>query len=51
MTGIVEGARSAFLGKPFNLWPIGLSLLMAIVLFLVGVLYFEKVERRFADVI
>jgi len=51
MSGIIEGFRSAFLGKPFDLLPIGLSLLTAIVLFLIGVLYFEKVERRFADII
>ena len=51
MAGIIEGFRSAFLGRPFDLWPIGLSLLMAIFLFLTGVLYFEKVERRFADII
>ena len=51
MAGIIEGFRSAFLGKPFDLSPIGLSLLMAVVLFLTGVLYFEKVERRFADII
>lgn len=51
MSGIIEGFRSAFLGKPFDLLPIGLSLLTAIVLFVIGVLYFEKVERRFADII
>jgi lipopolysaccharide transport system permease protein len=51
MAGIIEGFRSAFLGTPFDLLLMGLSLLMAVVLFLTGVLYFEKVERRFADII
>jgi lipopolysaccharide transport system permease protein len=51
MAGIIEGFRSAFLGTPFNLWLLSLSLVMAIILFLIGVLYFEKVERRFADII
>jgi lipopolysaccharide transport system permease protein len=51
MAGIIEGSRSAFLDKPFNLLPIGLSFLMAIILFLTGLLYFGKVERRFADII
>jgi lipopolysaccharide transport system permease protein len=51
MTGIIEGFRSAFLGQPFNLTAIAVSLVMAIVLFLIGVFYFEKVERRFADII
>ena len=51
MAGIIEGFRAAFLAQPFNLWAIGLSSLLAIFLFLTAVLYFEKVERRFADVI
>lgn len=51
MAGIIEGFRSAFLGKPFDLWLLGLPFLMAIVMFLAGVLYFERVERRFADIV
>jgi lipopolysaccharide transport system permease protein len=51
MTGIIEGFRSAFLGKDFDLIGIGLSFVTAVVLFLIGVVYFEKVERRFADII
>jgi lipopolysaccharide transport system permease protein len=51
MTGLVEGFRSAFLGKPFDLTGIGISLAIAIVILIVGVAYFEKVERRFADII
>jgi lipopolysaccharide transport system permease protein len=51
MAGVIEGFRSAFLGKTFDLVPIGLSLVMAVILFPAGVLYFEKVERRFADII
>jgi len=51
MSGIVEGFRSAFLGKPFDLGALSISLGVAIVLFLVGVSYFENVERRFADII
>lgn len=51
MAGTIEGFRSAFLGKPFDLTAIGLSLLIAVILFVIGVLYFEKVERRFADII
>jgi lipopolysaccharide transport system permease protein len=51
MAGLVEGFRAAFLGKPFD--PLGLlaSLAMAAVLFAIGVAYFERVERRFADII
>ncbi len=51
MTGLVEGFRSAFLGKPFDLNGLGISFAIAIAVFLVGVAYFEKVERRFADII
>ena len=51
MTGMVEGFRSVFLGRPFD--PVGLSvsLTIAVLIFLIGVAYFERVERRFADVI
>lgn len=51
MTGLVEGFRSAFLGKPFDLVGLGISFSIAIAIFVVGVAYFEKVERRFADII
>jgi lipopolysaccharide transport system permease protein len=51
MTGLVEGFRSAFLGKPFDLPGLGISLAVAIAVFALGVAYFEKVERRFADII
>ena len=51
MTGLIEGFRSAFLGKPFDLTGLGISFAIAIAIFLVGVAYFEKVERRFADII
>jgi len=51
MTGLVEGFRAAFLGKAFDLPGLGISFAMAVVIFVVGVAYFEKVERRFADII
>jgi lipopolysaccharide transport system permease protein len=51
MTGLVESFRSCFLGKPFDLVGLGISLATAIALFVVGIAYFEKVERRFADII
>lgn len=51
MAGLIEGFRSAFLGRPFD-WPaIALSLLVAGLIFAVGVTYFKQVERRFADII
>jgi lipopolysaccharide transport system permease protein len=51
MTGLVEGFRSAFLGKPFDMSGLGISFAIAVAFFLIGVAYFEKVERRFADII
>jgi len=51
MTGLVEGFRSAFLGKPFDLPGLAVSLLVSAALFIAGVAYFERVERRFADII
>lgn len=51
MTGLIEGFRSSFLGRPFDFGSLGLSLLVAAALFILGVAYFEKVERRFADII
>jgi lipopolysaccharide transport system permease protein len=51
MAGLVEGFRSAFLGLPFD-WPaIVFSLGVAIGIFALAVAYFERVERRFADII
>jgi len=51
MAPLVEGFRSAFLGKPFQVPSIGVSLAISAVLFIAGVAYFGKVERRFADII
>jgi lipopolysaccharide transport system permease protein len=51
MAGLIEGFRSAFLDRPFD-WPaLAVSFAVALALFLIGVAYFEKVERRFADII
>lgn len=51
MTGLIEAFRSAFLGKPFDVGGIGLSFAVAFAIFALGVAYFERVERRFADII
>jgi lipopolysaccharide transport system permease protein len=51
MAGLIEGFRSAFLGTPFDEMALWISCAMAVLVFLMGVLYFEKVERRFADII
>jgi lipopolysaccharide transport system permease protein len=51
MTGLVEGFRAAFLNQPFDALGLGISFAIAAIVFAVGVAYFEKVERRFADII
>jgi lipopolysaccharide transport system permease protein len=51
MTGLVEGFRAAFLGKPFDIGGLLISFAIAVAMFAIGVAYFERVERRFADII
>lgn len=51
MAGLIDGFRAAFLGKPFDLQGLGISFAIAVAVFIAGVAYFEKVERRFADII
>ena len=51
MTGIVEGFRSVFLGKPFDLTGLSISLGITLAILAIGIAYFERVERQFADVI
>jgi lipopolysaccharide transport system permease protein len=51
MSGLIEGFRSVFLAKPFDFSGLAISAGVAIGLLLVGIAYFERVERRFADII
>jgi lipopolysaccharide transport system permease protein len=51
MSGLIEGFRAVFLGKTFDLFGLAISTAVAICLFVAGVAYFERVERRFADII
>jgi lipopolysaccharide transport system permease protein len=51
MSGLIEGFRSAFLHRPFDWVGISISLSVAALVFMLGIFYFEKMERRFADII
>jgi len=52
MTGVVEGFRWAILGSPAAPWTlIAVSAASATVLLIGGLVYFDRVERGFADVI
>ena len=50
MTGIIEGYRSAILGMEWDFLTLGVSAVTTVVLFLYGMAYFRKTERRFADI-
>jgi len=51
MMGIVSAFRAAILNKPLP-WPqLSYSLAVIVIVFTVGCLYFERVQRGFADVI
>ncbi len=51
MTGIIEAARSVILGqKPIDWSLLGISLVVSVVVFLIGLFYFRKTESSFADV-
>lgn len=51
LSGIVGGFRSAFLGQPPDWMALALSVLTSIAIFFASTFYFERVERRFADII
>jgi lipopolysaccharide transport system permease protein len=51
LVGVIEGFRSVLLGTAsVSIQMIGLSILVAILLFVTGALYFRRTERIFADV-
>ena len=52
MVGVVDGFRWAMLGQPHAPWAqIGVSAVSAAVLLVVGLAYFSRVERGFADIV
>lgn len=52
LVGILDGFRWAAIGAPITDWRhVGYSAIMAVVVFVGGALAFQKMERRFADVI
>lgn len=51
MAGMIDGFRASILAEPFH-WPVILvSSLSSLAVLTTGVLYFRRVERRFADII
>jgi lipopolysaccharide transport system permease protein len=52
MMGVIQNARAALLGTaPINWTLIGISFLACLILMVVGVYVFKKVERYFADIV
>ncbi len=52
MTGVIKAARAALLGtEPINWTLLGISLLATTLLFIVGLYFFKKTERYFADIV
>ncbi|HZW29543.1 MAG TPA: ABC transporter permease [Isosphaeraceae bacterium] len=51
MHGVIVNFRAAVLGGPFDLPAAGISALCAVVLLVIGCIYFRRVERSFADII
>jgi lipopolysaccharide transport system permease protein len=52
MTGVIQTARAALLGTTAINWTLlGLSFSVCLVVMLIGIIYFKKVERYFADIL
>ncbi|HTL31422.1 MAG TPA: ABC transporter permease, partial [Tepidisphaeraceae bacterium] len=48
--GLIGGFRSAILGQPFQFMQLTVATLVSIALFIFGLFYFRRAERRFADI-
>jgi lipopolysaccharide transport system permease protein len=51
LTGIIEGYRAAFFGRPFDWDSLAISAAITFSLLVYAAYYFKRVERTFADVI
>ncbi|MCL4377357.1 MAG: ABC transporter permease [Actinobacteria bacterium] len=51
MVGVIDGFRWCIIGKGVSFYMIGfiISIVLTIVIFIVGILYFRKTEKTFAD--
>jgi lipopolysaccharide transport system permease protein len=51
MAGLITTSRSFILNMPITWSDLGISILVSFILFIIGVAYFNRMERRFADII
>lgn len=49
--GLVLAFRQSILGAPFDWYSFSVSTIVGVMVFLVGIIYFRRVERSFADLI
>ena len=49
--GLIANFRAAALGGPWDLYALGVSTTVTLLLLVFGCLYFRRVERSFADII
>jgi lipopolysaccharide transport system permease protein len=51
MVGMISGFRSALLGEPFDWACVAVSAAVMLLFLFVGLFYFRRTERRFADIV
>ena len=51
MTGIIEGFRSALLGRPFNWIALAISAVITLILLIYSSYSFRRMEKSFADIV
>jgi lipopolysaccharide transport system permease protein len=51
IAGIIEATRALIAGRPIPAEALGISIAVTVVVFVLGLWYFQRSERRFADVI
>lgn len=51
LTGIIEGFRSALLGRPLDWSPLGIAALVSVVILAYAAVSFRRMEREFADIV
>jgi lipopolysaccharide transport system permease protein len=52
MTGVIKASRAALFGNaPINWELLGISLIAVFVLLIIGIIFFKKTERYFADIV
>ena len=51
MHGWINGIRASFLGQPIDIIGVAISLTLSIIICAIGMFYFQRTQRRFADII